>query len=105
MSAILVLTTVPNRKEARKIADRVLSARVAACVNILSGIESHYWWQGKKEKAGEVALLIKTRKSLYKQLEKVILKVHSYGTPEIIAFPISNGNPAYLKWLRSETKS
>jgi periplasmic divalent cation tolerance protein len=95
----VVLVTAPDLKTARKLTGAVLSARVAACVNLLRGVESHYWWQGRMEKGGEVLLVIKTRTSLLKKLEQVVLDHHPYDTPEFVALSIQRGNRRYLDWL------
>jgi periplasmic divalent cation tolerance protein len=98
-----VLTTTPNIQEARKIAGLLLFRRLAACIQIIPAIESHYRWKGKKETSKEVLLIIKTKASLYKQLEKTILRYHSYEVPEIICLPITKGSRTYLNWISQET--
>ena len=105
MSYLLVLSTASSEKEARKLAQILLDRRLAACVNILPRIESHYWWRGRKEKAREALLLIKTQSSAFKKLEKIIRKHHSYSVPEIIALPILKGSRPYLDWLSREVGS
>ena len=101
---VLVLVTAPNLKAARVLAKEVLSSKLAACVNLLPGLESHYWWQGKLEKSSEVLLLIKTTRRDLAALEKRILQKHPYDTPEIIALPIDAGNERYLGWWRDSVK-
>jgi periplasmic divalent cation tolerance protein len=96
----LVLVTAPDLKTARKLAQAVLGKRLAACVNIIPKLESHYWWQGKLEKSAEVLLLIKTTKSKLPALEKTVLANHPYDTPEFIATPLSHGNERYGAWLQ-----
>ncbi len=100
----LVLVTAPNVRTARTIARECLKARLAACVNIVPGVESHYWWQGKLEKGSESLLLIKTRSQLLPQLEKVILHKHPYETPEFVAIELRTGSRKYLQWLARETE-
>ena len=73
-------------------------------MNILPGLESHYRWEGKKEKTAEVLLVIKTRRSLFGKVEKAIGRAHSYSVPEILALPIVKGSRKYLAWLARETK-
>jgi periplasmic divalent cation tolerance protein len=102
MKYILVIVTCPA-KNAEKIARKILSAKVAACVNISAEIKSIYRWKGKVEVANEKILLIKTRQSLYSSLEKIILKVHPYQVPEIIALPLIHGHKPYLDWIGNET--
>lgn len=82
----------------------LLNKRLAACVNINPEVESHYWWKGKKEKAFEALLLIKTRESAFAKLEKAIREHHSYAVPEIIALKIAKGNQKYLDWLTKSVK-
>jgi periplasmic divalent cation tolerance protein len=80
----------------------LVSKGLAACVQILPGLESHYRWKGKKETSSEVLLICKTRSSLYKQLEKALLKNHPYEVPEIVCLPITKGSKTYLKWIDEE---
>ena len=102
MSYLLVLTTASSRKEALKLADLILSKRLAACINILPVMDSLYWWKGKKEKGREVQMFIKTRASAFKILAAQIRKNHAYSLPEIIAIPIAKGSKAYLGWINKE---
>ncbi|HOW87140.1 MAG TPA: divalent-cation tolerance protein CutA [Candidatus Omnitrophota bacterium] len=104
MKYFCVLTTVPKISKARSLAGLLISKRLAACVQILPGLESHYRWRGKKETAKEILLLIKTRASAYKKLEKAILQNHPYEVPEIVAFPITKGSKTYLDWIDAEVK-
>lgn len=101
MSRILiVLVTVPTRAVARRIAEGVIRQRLAACVNVLPGLESAFSWQGKFERSTEVLLLIKTTASRYPALQRAIRARHPYEMPEIIALPVAAGLPAYLTWVR-----
>jgi periplasmic divalent cation tolerance protein len=95
----IVLVTAPDLKTARKLAKAALQAKLIACANIIPKIESHYWWQGKVESSSEVLLVLKTRKSLLKSLEKLVLARHPYDTPEFLVLPIQAGNRQYLAWL------
>lgn len=101
---MLVITTLPERATAERIADALVSARVAACVNILSECTSIYRWQGKTERASEIPLLIKTHKDCYARLEETLRDLHPYDVPEIIALPVTAGLPSYLEWVAQETK-
>jgi len=96
-----VLSTVPNIKKARQLAGLLVSKRLAACVQILPGLESHYRWCGKTETSKEVLLLIKTQFSCYKKLETTLLANHPYEVPEIAVIDISSINPEYLNWLKN----
>jgi periplasmic divalent cation tolerance protein len=99
----IVLVTCGSATEARKIAHAVVKKRLAACVNILtSSVESVFRWKGKLEKARERLLIIKTSKTRLQALEREVLRLHSYETPEFIALPISNGSSRYLSWIAGE---
>jgi len=100
---IQVLTTVDDEKKANDIARAILEKRVAACVQVFGPISSSYWWKGKIEQAKEWICLAKARADDYEELQSVIKSVHPYEVPEIIATPITFGNPAYLNWVRDET--
>jgi periplasmic divalent cation tolerance protein len=100
----LVLVTCGSLVEARKISRAVVEKRLAACVNIHTApVESVYRWKGKVETAREHLLIIKTTARRLKGLEREVLRLHSYDTPEFIAVPISQGSAAYLRWLSSNT--
>jgi periplasmic divalent cation tolerance protein len=104
-SVLLVLTNLPDQDSARRLADALVGQQAAACVNMLAPCTSLYRWQGKLESATEVPLLIKTTRSAYTQLEKLVREHHPYELPEIIAVPVESGLPAYLQWVMQETKS
>jgi periplasmic divalent cation tolerance protein len=95
----IVMVTAPDLKTARKIARAVLAARLAACVNLLPGIESHYWWEGKLETGKEVLMLLKTRTARLAALEKFVLANHPYDTPEFVVLDSNQGNKRYLRWI------
>jgi len=97
-----VLSTVPGIKKARILAGLLISKRLAACIQILPGLESHYRWKGNKETSKEALLIIKTKTSAYKKLEKAILQNHPYEVPEIICLPITRGSKTYLDWISGE---
>ena len=101
---IVIFITIDTPANAQKLADKLLAARKAACVNIIPKISSQYWWQGKIEKADELMLIVKTRAALLDELITLVKQNHPYAVPEIIALPIIGGNPDYLAWLDSETK-
>jgi periplasmic divalent cation tolerance protein len=103
IETILVITNLPDREIARRLAGRLVEERLAACVNILAPCESVYRWQGQIETAQEITLLIKTLRTHYGKVEKAIRECHPYELPEIIAVPITAGLPAYLEWLEAET--
>jgi len=95
----VVLVTTPDRRTARRLAKAALQARLAACVNIVPGLESHYWWRGKLESGRETLLLLKTRSSRLAGLEALILAEHPSETPEFLALPVRGGSEKYLAWL------
>ena len=105
MSALLlVLTNLPDRAAAEKLADALIAKQVAACVNILAPCRSVYRWQGAVETAEEVPLFAKTTRDRYSLLERVVRELHPYELPEIIAVPLGGGLPAYLEWVAAETR-
>ena len=100
---LLILTNLPDAASAQALAERLVSERLAACVNILAPCRSVYRWQGAVEDAEEVPLLIKTAATRYAALEAAIRAGHPYELPEIVAVPIVRGLPAYLDWVAAET--
>lgn len=104
MEPYLVITNLPDQDSAQRLAESLVEARLAACVNILAPCTSVYRWQGEVETAREIPLLIKTPASHYGKVEALIRRHHPYELPEIIAVPISAGLPAYLAWITSETE-
>jgi periplasmic divalent cation tolerance protein len=96
---VIALVTAPDLKVARKLAQAALKTRLAACVNILPKVESHYWWQGKLEKGSELLLVFKTTRAQTSRLQDIILKTHPYDTAEFIVLPIRSGNKRYLDWI------
>lgn len=95
----MVWVTVPDRPTARKLAKAVLESRSAACVNIVPGVESHYWWKGKIEKSGELWLVMKTVQARLAELERVVKQEHPYETPEFVVTTLKAGNERYLTWI------
>lgn len=104
METILVISTLPDREQAEKLARVLIDQQLAACVNILPNVTSVYRWQGTVETASETIMLIKTTMARYAVLEAAIKMHHPYQLPEIIAVPLSAGLPAYLQWIENETK-
>ncbi len=100
MSYCVVLVTAKDNKEAAKIANGVLALKLAACVNIVKGVDSLFWWQGKIDKIAETLLIIKTTKSCLQKLESAVKSLHSYSTPEFIVLPILSGSKEYLAWIK-----
>lgn len=104
MSALFVYVTAADRDEARRIGQTAVEQRLAACVNIIDGMESIYWWQGRMEEASEAVLILKTRETCLNALIDHIRALHSYDCPAIVALPITAGNADYLDWITSETR-
>lgn len=101
--AIVIYVACVATEEARQIGQAVVAARLAACANILPGMESIYHWQGKIEQARETVLLLKTRADLFASCAAKVRELHSYAVPCIIALPVVAGAPDYLEWLAAET--
>lgn len=101
---LIVFVTTPNNEEAARIADALVSERLAACVNIVPAIESVYRWEGKVTRDREALMIIKTTDERYAELEPRVKELHSYSTPEVIALRIERGSDDYLEWLRDSTR-
>ena len=95
----IALVTAPDLKTARSLANQVLAAKLAACVNLVPKIESHYWWQGKLEQGNETLMVLKTTRSKLSELERKIVELHPYDTPEFVVVGLEAGNRRYLDWL------
>jgi len=104
MSAILILSTTDSLELAQKIASALVEAGEAACVNIVPGIRSIYRWEGKVCDEGEFLMLIKSSAERFDAIRGRIRQLHSYQVPEIIAVPISVGDPDYLRWLEQNSR-
>lgn len=100
----LVITNLPNREVAEQLAQQLIEARVAACINILAPCTSIYHWQGKIESTSEFPMLIKTTSARYKEVQRIIQEKHPYELPEIICVAVEAGLPEFLKWVEDETK-
>jgi periplasmic divalent cation tolerance protein len=101
---LLVITNLPDAESAGRLAQQLVEARAAACVNQLAPCTSTYRWQDKIETATEVPLLIKTTREAWPRLERMIRAAHPYELPEIIAVPVEAGLPDYLAWVDAETR-
>jgi periplasmic divalent cation tolerance protein len=101
--AVLVYTTWPSIVEAEAAGRAIVEKRLAACVNILPGMISHYWWQGKIERAEETVMIFKTRAALAKEVRAAVKAAHSYDTPAIMVLPVESLDAAYHQWIVSET--
>jgi periplasmic divalent cation tolerance protein len=101
----IVLTTAASNEEAQKIAHALVERRLAACVNIISLVQSVYRWQGKVESADEWLLVVKTTQAAFERVRDAISELHSYDLPECIALPIDDGSPNYLDWIADSVGS
>lgn len=100
----IVLTNTGSEQEARKIARALVERKLAACVNIVAGVESTYWWQGKVETAREWVLIIKTVRNKFESIRDAIGELHSYDLPECIAITIEDGSKEYLNWIADSVR-
>jgi periplasmic divalent cation tolerance protein len=98
--ALIIYVTAANKKEAELISRTLVREKLAACVSILPALSSRYHWKGKIEQSKEILLMIKTSPVRYSMVEKRIRALHSYSVPEILAIPVVEGNPTYLKWIK-----
>jgi periplasmic divalent cation tolerance protein len=101
---IVVLSTCENADDAARIARSLVERRLAACVNIVPGVQSIYHWKGAVEQASEVLMVIKTSRALFSGVRAEIERLHSYELPEAIALPIVDGSERYLEWLAAGLK-
>jgi periplasmic divalent cation tolerance protein len=101
--AVLVYTTYPSLVEAERAGRDAVAQRLAACVNILPGMVSHYWWEGKVERGEEVVMILKTRASLADRLRKTLKSSHPNSVPAILMLPVESVEDTYLRWLMLET--
>ncbi len=100
----VVLVTAPEGEAAEKLATALVEEHLAACVNRIQGIRSHYRFEGKLMDDGEDLLVIKTTVQRFPALRERILALHPYEVPEILALPVTDGAPAYMDWVRDELK-
>ena len=102
--AVFVYTTYPAIVEAERAGRALVERRLCACVNILPGMVSYYWWQGAIERGDEVVMIIKTRASLAEAVRAAVKEMHSYSTPAVLVIPIENVDPDYHAWIVAETE-
>ena len=95
----LAITTLPNLAEAKKLARALVEEKLVACVNILPGATSLYWWEGKIQEEGECLLLMKTYQTKLAALKTTLPQKHPYSCPELVFLPIDEGHPPYLQWI------
>lgn len=100
---IIVFVTVPNSREAKKIARALLVNKEAACINLIDNVSSFFNWKGRLERAKEILMVIKTKRSLFEKIQATVKKYHSYTVPEIITLSITAGIKSYLHWIDEVT--
>ena len=101
---IVVFVTAKDKAEAERIARGLLEDKLVACVNILDGVKSMFWWEGKVDQSPEALLILKSRKDRFSHIVKKVKSLHSYDLPEIIAMPIVEGSEDYLDWIDSSVQ-
>jgi periplasmic divalent cation tolerance protein len=102
--AVLVYTTWPSIVEAERAGRTIVEKRLAACVNILPGMISHYWWEGEIERAEEAVMIVKTRAALAESVREAVKALHSYETPSIMVLPLESVDADYYRWIVQETE-
>ena len=100
-----IYSTFPDQESARKAAMALTGERLAACVNILPGMQSFYWWEGKIDSAAEVVLIAKAPAENFEAVRAHIQSLHPYSCPCIIALPIAAGHAPFLEWIDQETSA
>jgi periplasmic divalent cation tolerance protein len=103
--AVFVYTTFPSLVEAERVGGSLIERRLCACVNILPGMVSYYWWQGAIERGDEVVMIVKTRAALTDAVRIAVKEMHSYTTPAVLVIPIESVDPDYQAWIMRETES
>ena len=100
--AVFVYTTYPSVVEAEEAGRALVEQRLCACVNILPGMVSFYWWQGAVERGEEAVMIVKTRAALSERVASAIKGMHSYAVPAIIVIHLESVDQPYLEWLMAE---
>jgi len=101
--ALELHVTMPDKDRAAALARALVEEGLAACVNVVPGVTSIYRWEGRLQEDAEVLCLIKTRPAVFERARTRILELHPYEVPEILAFAVDDGSPAYLEWLQKST--
>jgi periplasmic divalent cation tolerance protein len=104
MKPVMAYMTAGTIKQAQEIARALISRRLAACVNVLGGMTSMYWWEGRVEQGREVVLLAKTREELMPALVEQVRQIHEYDCPCIVSWPLTDGYQPFLDWIGQETE-
>jgi periplasmic divalent cation tolerance protein len=101
---LAVLVTVPGEEVALKMGRVLVEERLAACVNLIPGVRSLYWWEGRVAEDAELLLVLKTTRGRLDALRERVLALHPYQVPEVVALPVEAGSAAYLEWVRASVK-
>ena len=101
---IVILITTKDSDEADKIAVALTQEKLIACANIVKGVQSVFWWEGKVDYSEETLMIIKSEERLFDKIVEKVKSLHSYSVPEVIALPIIGGNPDYLKWINESLR-
>lgn len=104
MERCLVYMTVPSAEEAARLAEALVGERLAACVNVIDGMTSWYRWDGRIANDREVVMIAKTTSGLVEALTARVKTLHSYEVPCVVAIPVTDGNPDFLRWIDEETQ-
>lgn len=99
MGYVVVLVTVPSLEEGRRLARAVLERRLAACANLVPGVQSLFWWEGRLEEAEETLMILKTKEAVVPLLIEAVKALHSYAVCEVLTLPVLQGNQSYLDWI------
>lgn len=102
---ILILSTAGSAEEAAQIAEKLVSGHLVACVNIVPGIQSIYWWNNAVQKGQEVLMIMKTERAKFEEVQLAIRSLHSYEVPEVISLSVENGFEGYLQWIENTLRS
>ncbi len=102
---VAVLVTCPTMRTAKRVGAALVTRRLAACVNIVPGVESLFWWKGKVDRSKEVLLIAKTTARMFEPLRRCVISVHPYEVPEVIAIQLSAGHPPYLAWISASVRA
>ncbi|MFQ5896708.1 MAG: divalent-cation tolerance protein CutA [Candidatus Methylomirabilia bacterium] len=97
--ALVVLVTTPSVEEGQRIARAVVAEHLAACVNVVPGLRSVFFWEGQLQEESEALLVIKTSRERYEALQRRVFELHTYSVPEVLALPVEAGSPSYLAWV------
>ena len=100
LDTLVVLVTVPSAEAGMELARTLVAERLAACVNVVPGVRSLFFWDGRLQEESEALLIVKTGRERYEALQRRILALHPYSVPEILALPVESGSPAYVAWVR-----